>query len=53
MVTTPKERPSCFGELDIVFPECEDGFRCSPETCLACEHKTECLRVAMKGKGGL
>jgi len=53
MATTPKERPSCFGELDIVFPECEDGFRYSPETCLTCEHKTECLRVAMKGKGGL
>lgn len=49
----PKERPPCFGDLDIVFPECEDGLRCSPATCLACEHKTECLREAMKGKGGL
>lgn len=53
MTKTPKDRPQCFGELDIVFPEGEDGLRCSPETCLACECKTECLRLAMKGKGGL
>jgi hypothetical protein len=53
MTTAHKACPTCFGELDIVFPECEDGLRCSPDTCLACEHKTECLRTAMKGKGGL
>jgi hypothetical protein len=53
MTTAHKGFPPCFGALDIVFPECEDGLRCSPETCLACEHKTECLRVAMKGKEGL
>ena len=53
MTTTPKERPLCFGDLDIVFPESEDGLRCSPSTCLACEHKTACLRRAMQGKAGL
>jgi hypothetical protein len=53
MKTTPRERPSCFGDLDIVFPESEDGLRSSPETCLACEHKTACLRLAMQGKAGL
>ena len=53
MTTASKEHPPCFGDLDIVFPECGDGLRCSPDTCLACEHKTACLRLAMKGKAGL
>ncbi|OEU74895.1 MAG: hypothetical protein BA864_00465 [Desulfuromonadales bacterium C00003093] len=45
--------PSCFGMLDRVFPIGEEGFRSSPETCLECIHKTECLRSAMAGSGGL
>ena len=53
MTTTVRERPPCFGDLDTVFPESEDGLRCSPEPCLACEHKTACLRLAMQGKTGL
>ena len=51
-----KEKPSCpacFGKLEIVFPEGDDGLRTSPETCLACLQKTECLRTAMKGKSGI
>lgn len=39
--------------MEIVFPEGDDGFRTSPETCLACLQKTECLRTAMKGKSGI
>ena len=51
-----KEKPSCpvcFGNLEIVFPESGDGLRASPETCMACFHKTECLRTAMKGASGI
>ena len=39
--------------LDRVFPIGEDGLRSSPEACLECIHKTECLRSAMAGSGGL
>ena len=46
-------RPECFGQLDTVFPMQEDGLRHSPETCLKCLHKTDCLRSALKGKAGL
>jgi hypothetical protein len=45
--------PDCFGDLDTVFPQGEDGLRHSPETCLACAHKTECLRAAMLGGQGI
>jgi len=40
--------PDCFGDLDIVFPMNETGFRMSPEKCLACEYKTSCLRNALQ-----
>ncbi len=43
----------CFGDLDIVFPMGEDGLRTSPEKCLSCALKTECLRKAMTKKNGL
>ncbi|QTA93525.1 hypothetical protein [Desulfonema magnum] len=45
--------PSCFGVLDIVFPKGEDDLRHTPEDCLACEHKTECLKTAMGRSDGL
>lgn len=45
--------PSCFGDLEIVFPKGEDGLRTPPEECFSCPHKTECLRTAMKGNRGL
>jgi len=47
------KRPECFGQLDIVFPMGEDGLRHSPETCLECPDKTDCLRTGLKGKAGL
>jgi len=40
--------PNCFGDLDIVFPKNINGLRVSPETCLACELKTSCLRDAIQ-----
>jgi len=45
--------PVCFGNLEIVFPEADHGLRASPETCMACPQKTECLRTAMQGKSGI
>ena len=51
--THPNKRPECFGQLDTVFPMGEDGLRRSPETCLKCLHKTDCLRTGLKGKSGL
>ena len=48
-----KKIPACFGELETVFPKCKNGLRNTPETCLACRHKTECLRSAIDGVGGL
>jgi len=45
--------PVCFGNIEIVFPETDNGLRASPETCMACLQKTECLRAAMQGKSGI
>ena len=53
MIDRNDEKPSCFGNLDIVFPKHEDGLRHSPESCLPCFYKTECMRRAMAGKDGL
>ncbi len=46
-------RPDCFGVLDRVFPMGKDGLRHSPEPCLECEQKTECLRTAIGRTGGV
>lgn len=48
-----KKIPACFGELETVFPKGKNGLRNTPETCLECRHKTECLRSAIDGVGGL
>jgi len=45
--------PDCFGDLDTVFPERENGFRESPAICFECPHKTACLRTAMEQLAGL
>jgi hypothetical protein len=45
--------PDCFGKLETVFPKKEDGLRHTPDTCMACASKTECLRTALKGPAGL
>ena len=52
MSDTEKKYPACFGELDVVFPKEESGLRDTPETCLACLHKTACLRSALEGADG-
>jgi len=48
-----KTRPECFGQLEKVFPMGSHGLRQSPESCMACVHKTICLRHAMSGTGGI
>jgi hypothetical protein len=48
-----EEYPHCYGVLENVFPVGENGLRSSPETCMVCVLKTECLRVAMMKHQGL
>lgn len=45
--------PSCFSRLDTVFPKGKDGLRETPEKCLLCFHKTECLKAALQATDGL
>ena len=53
MTQKKNKRPECFGQLETVFPLGEDGLRHSPQTCLECPHKTECLRTGLEGEAGL
>ena len=48
-----EKRPPCYGNLDTVFPMGPEGLRGSPPVCMACPHKTECLRRALKGEQGI
>jgi len=48
-----EEKPDCFGVINIVFPMHGDGLRHSPESCMACPYKTECLRTAIQNPDGL
>ena len=52
MEKPPEKCPVCFGDLDTVFPMGEDGLRHTPAGCMTCEHKTGCLRAAMKAGSG-
>jgi hypothetical protein len=47
-----KKYPSCFGILEEVFPMGDDGLRHTPEKCITCFYKTQCLRTAMKKPDG-
>ena len=53
MTSQPKKTPDCFAQLETVFPMGKDGLRNTPDACLACRHKIECLRAAVRGRGGL
>ncbi|MCD6586040.1 MAG: hypothetical protein J7K96_09800 [Desulfobacteraceae bacterium] len=48
----PKHKKNCFGVIDIVFPMYDDGLRHSPESCMVCSYKTECLRTAIQNPDG-
>jgi hypothetical protein len=53
MTVNQKKFPPCFGDLDTVFPLGEEDLRQSPESCMPCCYKTQCLRKAMAQKGGI
>ncbi|MEW6673175.1 MAG: hypothetical protein AB1427_15855 [Thermodesulfobacteriota bacterium] len=46
------EHPACFGILEQVFPKGADGLRQSPERCMNCGLKVDCLREAVSGSDG-
>lgn len=48
-----EERPYCYGKVDIVFPMGSDGLRHTPESCMPCVCKTQCLRHAMRTADGV
>lgn len=48
-----KSRRECYGRLETVFPMGGDGLRHSPDECLECGLKTDCLRSAVAGEDGL
>ncbi|MFW6081232.1 MAG: hypothetical protein ACOC7W_04895 [Desulfosalsimonas sp.] len=52
-MTDSENRPECFGVLELVFPMTENGLRQTPEVCMECDQKTDCLKTAIKGGGGL
>ncbi|WP_246514787.1 hypothetical protein [Desulfonema limicola] len=47
------EKKDCFGDMEKVFPTGSDGLRHSPESCLKCRDKTQCLRAAIQGSQGI
>jgi hypothetical protein len=49
---TREERPYCYGKIECVFPMGDEGLRETPESCMVCYCKTECLRTAMQGEAG-
>ncbi len=46
------EYPHCFANLDKVFPMGKNGLRQTPESCMVCIYKVECLRAAMGNSDG-
>lgn len=53
MAEKKPEYPACFGSLETVFPMGDDGLRNTPDSCMACDEKTECLRAAMERPSGI
>lgn len=52
-MTRQPQRPYCFAKLECVFPMGDDGLRQTPESCMVCRCRTECLRTAVAGEEGL
>lgn len=46
---TPVTTPSCFGDLERVFPRSKQGLREVQEQCWNCGQRVECLRAAVSG----
>lgn len=49
----PDKKKECFGDMEKVFPTGPDGLRHSPESCLQCRDKTQCLGTAIRGGEGI
>ena len=48
------KKPKCFGDLDIVFPMTDEGYRKTPENCIDnCAFKKECIRSALDSEKGI
>ena len=45
--------PSCYGDIETVFPKGKDGLRHSPESCFDCGFKVDCLKQAMTSADGI
>ncbi len=48
-----ESKPYCFGKLEAVFPMGPDGLRETPESCLVCIYRTDCLKSAMGQSEGI
>ena len=44
---------ACFGILEEVFPEGDEGLREVPQACFDCPERVLCLKAALKTKEGL
>jgi len=53
MTDKQADKPSCFCDLEKVFPLGKDGLRHTQKTCMPCRYKTECLKTAMNDEHGL
>lgn len=53
MTLDRKPYPPCYGDLQNVFPMGPEGLRQTPESCMPCYYKTDCLRKAMTDSGGI
>jgi hypothetical protein len=52
-MNTKNKYPTCYGDIETVFPLHQNGLRETPTACLNCRHKTACLRSGMTGVEGL
>ncbi len=48
-----ERHPDCFAILDNVFPMGKEGLRQTPDNCMDCAYKVECLRTAMAKPDGI
>ncbi|MDY0360583.1 MAG: hypothetical protein RBR08_03935 [Desulforegulaceae bacterium] len=47
------KKPKCFGDLDIVFPMSKEGYRKTPDNCINCSFKKECICLALDSEKGI
>ena len=47
-----KNKPDCYGILDVIFPLKKNGLRETPDHCHLCSFKVDCLKSAVYGDDG-